>query len=40
MELLDFRDCTGVSDEGIQALEKLTKMRSFKVWGRQITDET
>ena len=38
LELLDFRDCTGVSDEGILALEKLTKMRSFKVWGRQVTD--
>lgn len=40
LELLDFRDCTGVSDEGILALDKLTKMRSFKVWGRQITDES
>lgn len=38
LERLDFRDCTGVSDEGILALGKLTKMRSFKVWGRQITD--
>jgi internalin A len=38
LELLDFRDCTGVSDEGILALEKLTKLRSFKVWGPRITD--
>ncbi len=40
IELLDFRDCTGVSDEGIEALSKLTKIRSFKVWGRQITDKS
>ncbi len=40
IELLDFRDCTGVSDEGIAALSKLTKMRSFKVWGKQITDKS
>lgn len=40
IELLDFRDCTGVSDEGIAALSKLTKIRSFKVWGRQITDKS
>lgn len=40
IELLDFRDCTGVSDEGIAALNKLTKVRSFKVWGRQITDKS
>ncbi len=40
IELLDFRDCTGVSDEGIASLNKLTKIRSFKVWGRQITDKS
>ena len=40
IELLDFRDCTGVSDEGVAALNKLTKVRSFKVWGRQITDKS
>lgn len=40
IELLDFRDCTGVSDEGVGALSKLTKIRSFKVWGRQITDKS
>ncbi|MCC6510598.1 MAG: hypothetical protein IT423_15960 [Pirellulaceae bacterium] len=38
LELLDLRDCTGISDEGLQSLEKLTKMRSLKLWGRQITD--
>lgn len=40
IELLDFRDCTGVGDDGISALNKLTKIRSFKVWGRQITDKS
>lgn len=40
IELLDFRDCTGVGDDGIAALSQLTKIRSFKVWGRQVTDKS
>lgn len=38
LELLDLSDCAQVTDAGLPALAKLTKMRNLSLWGSQITD--
>lgn len=39
LELLNLKDCIGVSDQGLAHLADLKRMRNLTVWGSQVTDE-